>query len=125
MLQSIRQLSGMHVVLTVWWSSLLLLFQKRRLLVSFHFLPFIMASGIPYGLLLGVRYRPFSSNSFPCFKGMILILQHLIPCLWFRHPSFQLLSLSLIVKACSFFSILRNAYFYRPWVCVFLFFFKG
>ena len=112
-LQTPRQRSGVQVVLTLWWSAFLL-FQKRRLLVSFHFFPFVMTSGILYGLLFGARYRPFSSDSFPCFKGMILILKHLIPCLWFRHPSLQL-SLSLVIKACSFLSLPRSAYFYRLW----------
>lgn len=113
MLQTIRRVSDMRVVLTVWWSPFL--FQKRRLLVSFHFLLFIMASGIPCGLLLGVRFRPFRSDSFPSFKGMILILRHVIPCLCFRCLSLQLLSLSLVIKAYSFFSLLRSAYFCRLW----------
>lgn len=32
-------------------------------------------------LLFGLRQRPCSSDSFCCFRGMILILYHLIPCL--------------------------------------------
>lgn len=38
-----------------------------------------------------VSCGPFSSDSFPCFKGMILILPHRSPCVWFRCSSLQLI----------------------------------
>lgn len=87
-------------------------FQKRRLLVSFYFLPFTMTSGTSFVL----RQQSFSSDSFCCFKGIILILCHLIPCLWFRWTPLQLLSPSAVIKACSFFQSLEECVFLQALV---------
>lgn len=89
--------SGMGVVLAAW---LLMLppHSSEELLACFCFLSFRMASGIPYQLPFGDRCGPFSYDSHPCFKGIILTAQRPVPCLWFSHPSLQLYSLSLISK---------------------------
>lgn len=89
--------SGMGVVLA---ACLLMLppHSSEELLARFCFLSFIMASGILYQFPLGDRCGPFSYDSHPCFKGIILTAQRPVPCLWFSHPSLQLFSLSLIIE---------------------------
>lgn len=71
-----------------------------------------------------VSCGPFSSDSFPCFKGMILILPHLSPCVWFRCSSLQLIISCQSIfffqctEGCIFSQVLVGRVFFSFWKAI-------